>query len=352
MRPGECRIVRRFFVNEGVLFAIGFAKGENCRIPSMCEFPFIANYNLIWDKFTFSLFTFTTSSARIYPREPKRHKRWRGSKEIFQKGKEQIMVPKKLLIADDNSELRSILATALNGMPQLDVVGAAANGVEALELYEKFTPDIVLTDIIMPRLDGFGVLEYLAKRPKMPAVVVLSALNQEQFVLRAMELGAVYYVAKPFEMESLKNRILDVALRSEDSAIQKPARAPGNVLIANEKRRSIDEKISTVFITIGIPAHIKGFHFLREAIKMTVDNPDVINRITKELYPSIGRKFNTSASKVERAIRHAIEVAWTRGKIENINQIFGYNVYSHNDKPTNGEFIALIADRLLLEQSA
>lgn len=262
------------------------------------------------------------------------------------------MVPKKLLIADDNSELRSILATALNGMPQLDVVGAAANGVEALELYEKFTPDIVLTDIIMPRLDGFGVLEYLAKRPKMPAVVVLSALNQEQFVLRAMELGAVYYVAKPFEMESLKNRILDVALRSEDSAIQKPARAPGNVLIANEKRRSIDEKISTVFITIGIPAHIKGFHFLREAIKMTVDNPDVINRITKELYPSIGRKFNTSASKVERAIRHAIEVAWTRGKIENINQIFGYNVYSHNDKPTNGEFIALIADRLLLEQSA
>lgn len=260
------------------------------------------------------------------------------------------MEPKKLMIADDNSELRSLLATALNGLPQLEVIGSASNGVEALELIEKLSPDIVLTDIIMPKLDGFGVLEYLSRQPKMPAVIVLSALNQEQFVLRAMELGASYYVAKPFELESLKNRVLDIALR--DEAVREYRRPTANVLIANELKRSVDEKISTVFITIGIPAHIKGFHFLREAIKLTVDNPDIINRITKELYPNIARKFSTSASKVERAIRHAIEVAWTRGKIENINHIFGYNVYSHNDKPTNGEFIALIADRLLLEQSA
>ena len=131
-----------------------------------------------------------------------------------------------------------------------------------------------------------------------------------------------------------------------------PARSHTLTPASAAETRSIDEKISSVFITIGIPAHIKGYHFLREAIKMVVENPDIINRITKELYPGIAKRFNTSPSKVERAIRHAIEVAWTRGRIDNINQVFGYNVYNKNDKPTNGEFIALIADKLIIEKSA
>ena len=113
--------------------------------------------------------------------------------------------------------------------------------------------------------------------------------------------------------------------------------------------KSLDEKITSVFLSVGIPAHIKGYHFLREAIRMVYYKPELISKITKELYPGIAKRFQTSASKVERAIRHAIEVAWTRGKIENINQIFGYNIYSKNDKPTNGEFIALVADKLIME---
>ncbi|HEY8424243.1 MAG TPA: sporulation initiation factor Spo0A C-terminal domain-containing protein, partial [Clostridia bacterium] len=115
------------------------------------------------------------------------------------------------------------------------------------------------------------------------------------------------------------------------------------------RQKSTDEKITNIFISVGIPAHIKGYHFLREAIKMTIENPEIINSITKKLYPSIAKKFDTSSSKVERAIRHAIEVAWNRGKIENINSLFGVKVYNSNEKPTNGEFIALVADKMLIE---
>ena len=160
-------------------------------------------------------------------------------------------------------------------------------------------------------------------------------------MFRALNLGAKYFIAKPFDSQNIRSRILDVIRlsRGTDPFPDRP----------ELRRTSLDEKISSVFISIGIPAHIKGYHFLREAVKMVVENPDSINRITKELYPGIARKFTTSSSKVERAIRHAIEVAWTRGKIENINELFGFKVYGKNDKPTNGEFIALIADKLTLE---
>lgn len=278
----------------------------------------------------------------------------KGDKFKIRQMKGEAMEQKlKVLIVDDNADLRSLLANGLADLEEISIVGAAANGMIALEMIEKLRPDIMLLDIIMPQLDGFGVLEYLAKQNESPAVIMVSALTQEAFVRRAMEMGAYYYVAKPFEMDSLKNRIKDVVAMLTGVPAATVAKAnTSSVLVPTDHAKSLNEKISTVFITIGIPAHIKGYHFLREAIKMVIDNPDVINRITKELYPGIAKKYNTSASKVERAIRHAIEVAWTRGKIENINQIFGYNVYSRNDKPTNGEFIALIADKLLLEKSA
>lgn len=261
----------------------------------------------------------------------------------------------KLLIVDDNGELRAQMGKALATMEDIVVVGTAANGMMALDMIVKHKPDIILLDIIMPQLDGFGVIEYLKEQEQMPDIIVISALAQESFVLRALEMGVKYYMAKPFEMEALKSRVQDLLLlRKGTLPAVRPVKSSysANLLFSQDLPKSTDEKISTIFITIGIPAHIKGYHFLREAIKMVIQNPDAINRITKELYPGIGKKFNTSASKVERAIRHAIEVAWTRGKIENINQLFGYNVYSRNDKPTNGEFIALIADKLLLERSA
>ncbi len=249
----------------------------------------------------------------------------------------------KILVVDDSQEIRDKLTGILSEMPDVELIGTAANGMCAIEMIARQKPDIVLLDIIMPQLDGFGVMEYLLEHNIMPEVIVISALAQENFIYRALNLGAKYYVAKPFEKEGIKNRIRDVISLKKGSFVM-PIKAEHP-----SARTSLDEKISSVFISIGIPAHIKGYHFLREAVKMVVENPDSINRITKELYPGIARKFTTSSSKVERAIRHAIEVAWTRGRIENINDLFGFKVYGKNDKPTNGEFIALIADKLTLE---
>ncbi len=248
---------------------------------------------------------------------------------------------KKILVVDDSQEVRERLSRLLEKMPEVELIGTAINGMNALEMIERLKPHIVLLDIIMPQLDGFGVMEYLSEHNIMPEVIIISALAQENFVFRALNLGARYFIAKPFDDEGVCNRIKDIISMSR-----------GVLPLKTEQRlphSSLDEKISSVFISIGIPAHIKGYHFLREAVKMVVESPDSINRITKELYPGIARKFSTSSSKVERAIRHAIEVAWTRGKIENINELFGFKVYGKNDKPTNGEFIALIADKLTLE---
>ena len=162
-------------------------------------------------------------------------------------------------------------------------------------------------------------------------------------IQRALSLGAKYYMVKPFELDLLYKRLLDLFnMRSVPTKVPVPA----------VKSRSLDEKITSIFLSIGIPAHIKGYQYLREGIKITIRNPEIINTITKELYPGIAQHFGTTPSKVERAIRHAIEVAWSRGRIENLNEIFGYKIYNNNDKPTNGEFIALIADRLTIEQTA
>lgn len=254
----------------------------------------------------------------------------------------------KILIVDDSAEARDQLSQMVASIEDAEILGTAANGICAIDMIERLSPDVILLDIIMPQLDGFGVMEYLNEHDINCNIIIVSALTQENFVMRALELGAKYYIAKPFDSENLKNRIYDII--SIGKGIMPARRAP--LVKSGLEARSIDEKISNVFISIGIPAHIKGYHFLRHAVKMVVENPDAINRITKELYPGIAKNFSTSPSKVERAIRHAIEVAWTRGRIENINQVFGYNVYNKNDKPTNGEFIALIADKLIIEKTA
>ncbi|MBO4479133.1 MAG: sporulation transcription factor Spo0A, partial [Clostridia bacterium] len=160
----------------------------------------------------------------------------------------------------------------------------------------------------------------------------------DEYAARAIKNGASHYMLKPISFLSLKNRIDEIV---GVAATTLPTRSVPN--------KMLDERITNIFIAVGIPAHIKGYQFLREAIKMAVANPEIINSITKRLYPEVAERFDTSASKVERAIRHAIEVAWNKGKIENINQIFGVKVYSGNEKPTNGEFIALVADKMLIE---
>ena len=255
------------------------------------------------------------------------------------------MEPIQVLLADDNEEIRAALRAFLSTQEDMRVCGEAANGAEALRLLDETAVDVLLLDMIMPQLDGYGVLERSQQTPaeNRPHVIALTALSREDFILRAMRLGVDYYMVKPADMQAIAARIRD-CVRRTDAVAADPLPFP---LLAN---RSIDDRLSSIFLSLGIPAHIKGYQFLREAVKLVLDDPDRINRITKELYPAIARRFGTSASKVERAIRHAIEVGWSRGRVESLNRAFGCRVATPEDKPTNGEFIALIADKLALEE--
>lgn len=247
----------------------------------------------------------------------------------------------RILLVDNHQPLRKTLAEFLTKQEGVALVKEAANGVEALKLFREERFDILITDIIMPLMDGYALMEEVRRQVSpAPRIIVTSALSRDDFVTRAIELGASFYMVKPYDMPRLYSRIRDLSG-------QKPRVAPP---ADSSRSMSIDERLGSLFLTIGIPAHIKGYQFLRQAVKMVISQPDIINRITKELYPGIAKHFGTSASKVERAIRHAIEVAWNRGRIETLNTAFGCKVCTPEDKPTNGEFIAMIADKLAVEQ--
>lgn len=214
-----------------------------------------------------------------------------------------------------------------------EFVGTSADGVTVVEDVLREKPDILVSEVVLQNLDGFAVLEQLKSlKDKMPKVFFVSNLSHSGFVTKAIQSGASYFMVKPISPENLENRIMEVLNNTKKES--------GHIL---------DEKISNIFISIGIPAHIKGYQFLREAVKLAVAEPEIIGSITKKLYPTIAERFETSSSKVERGMRHAIEVAWNRGKIENINNIFGLKIYNRNEKPTNGELIALIADKMLMD---
>ena len=251
----------------------------------------------------------------------------------------------RVMLADDNLSLLRLLTDYLGRKPDIELVAAVSDGVEIPDAVREFAPQILVMDIIMPRRDGFMTLEALGgmEAAIRPRVIVLTGLARDDFIMRAIQLGASYYMVKPFDMELLYERIVEVA-REQPAAVL--AAAPQ---AADE---SVDERITNLFLTLGIPAHIKGYQYLREAVRMVLENHDVINRITKELYPGIARKFDTSASKVERAMRHAIEVAWTRGRLDAVNQMYGYRVFAREDKPTNGEFIAMVSDKLAVKKTA
>ncbi len=244
----------------------------------------------------------------------------------------------KIIIADENKETTNEF---LQNLPKdkFELLAVATDGVSLLELIKLHNPDVVVMDLILPQLDGFAVMERLNKEGIKTNIIVHTSLSLNGFVNKAINLGAKYYAIKPFSANVLINRIEDIVCGVEQEIVSN----------TSSKLGKMEEKITNIFITVGIPAHIKGYQFLREAIKLAIANPEIINSITKKLYPTIAEKYSTSASKVERAIRHAIEVAWNRGKIENINNVFGLKIYSSNEKPTNGEFIALVADKMLIE---
>ncbi len=253
----------------------------------------------------------------------------------------------KVLPIDDNPAILKQIVDCLSQKPDIDIPDCAFDGAQALQMIDQYHPDILLLDIVMPKLDGFAVLEALQDREDAPKIIMVTSLSSDNFIDRSMRLGASYYMVKPLDMQILYNRILETVATStgEHTSIHLEPKSA-------HTHHTADEQITNLFLTIGIPAHIKGYQYLREAVSMVLENHDIINRITKELYPGIARKFATSASKVERAMRHAIEVAWNRGRLDSINKMYGYNVFSPDDKPTNGEFIALVADKVRLPKTA
>jgi len=258
----------------------------------------------------------------------------------------------KVVIADDNKEFCQIIAQFISAQDEFEVVGVAKDGVEAIELIERERPHLLVLDIIMPHLDGLGVLERLHDMDDefFPKVIILSAVGQDKITQRAIELGASYYVVKPFDFQVFIKR-LKQTVELEYSSPESNSSKSNNISAkkATSMEKNIETKITKIIQEIGVPAHIKGYMYLRESITMVINDMDYLGAVTKELYPSVAEKFNTTPSRVERAIRHAIEVAWNRGKIDTIDKIFGYTVNNNKGKPTNSEFIALIADKLRLE---
>ena len=242
-----------------------------------------------------------------------------------------------IILADEDQKVLNDMVKIFTD-EEYEIIATTQDGEELINLIKNNSPDLVVMDIVLKGCDGFKVLEEV--KDTNTNVVVQSALSMDGFINKAISLGAKYYCIKPFDVNTLKERVDDILNTSQNQS---------STYFNAKNGSQIEEKITNIFITVGIPAHIKGYQFLREAIKLAIANPEIINSITKKLYPSIAEKYDTSASKVERAIRHAIEVAWNRGKIENINNLFGIKVYSSNEKPTNGEFIALVADKMLIE---
>ena len=244
-------------------------------------------------------------------------------------------VRRRVLLADANEEFRTLLRNAIDQTEAFAVAGVAGTAAEALELTEQLHPDLMVLDVVLPG-DGLTVLEQLKRGgAESPKVIVVSAFCSEPVVAQAVELGASYFLAKPCEPTALIERMQALFVQDDPQV---------------DQSQELKNLVTSVIHEIGVPAHIKGYQYLREAIIITVQDMDVINAVTKVLYPEVARRFGTTASRVERAIRHAIEVAWDRGDLETLQKYFGYTVSNAKGKPTNSEFIAMIADRLVLEQ--
>lgn len=261
-----------------------------------------------------------------------------------------------VLIADDNKDFCDIIGQYLSKQDDIEVVGVAHDGVETLNQIKKFQPDVVVLDIIMPLMDGLGVLEKLhhENMKNFPKVIILSAVGQDKITQRAVALGADYYIVKPFDLEVFVKRIRELVSNEFGSSdFSSSASHLSDInFMENSRERNLEADITNVIHEIGVPAHIKGYQYLREAITMVINDMELLSGITKELYPGIAQKFNTTPSRVERAIRHAIEVAWSRGRVDTINKLFGYTIHDEKGKPTNGEFIAMVADKLRMQNKS
>lgn len=254
-------------------------------------------------------------------------------------------------IADDNEKMVEILGRMIEEDKDLTLVGKAHNGEEICNIIKEKEPDVVVLDIIMPKVDGLSVMEQFfhdKEGRKTPSFIVVSAVGQERITEDAFSLGADYYMLKPFDNQMLLNRIKHIR-RVGEKRVRDVNRQPVREEAGTYSGRNLETDVTNVIHEIGVPAHIKGYQYLRDAIILSVNDMEMLNSITKILYPTIAKKHQTTPSRVERAIRHAIEVAWSRGKMDTIDELFGYTVSTGKGKPTNSEFIALIADKIRLE---
>ena len=240
----------------------------------------------------------------------------------------------KIIIADDNKNFSENLEQFLESNEDMTVVGMTNNGLDALKMVEELEPDILILDLILPRLDGLGGLTHLNGMTHRPKVIISTAMGQENMTQEAVRLGIDYFLLKPYDFQTISMRIHQLA--GGGMAVTPPAASAGNY----------DVEVTSILHQMGVPAHIKGYQYLRDAIVFVIEDINLLGAVTKELYPMIAEKYNTTASRVERAIRHGIELAWDRGNIDLMNKYFGYTIDVERGKPTNSEFIAMIADKL------
>jgi len=252
----------------------------------------------------------------------------------------------RVLIADSGEDFRYLMADTISSEEDMAVVGAAGDGLEALALIEQKHPNVILMDLVLTKLDGLGVLQKLSQMNQKPAVIIVSGFFNEHVVQEAAELGAYYFMPKPCDVPALLSRIRQVTAASRNAS----GNSSKQGVDMYRREDNLEAVVTEVIHEIGVPAHIKGYQYLREAIILTINDMDIINSVTKVLYPTVAKRFSTTPSRVERAIRHAIEVAWDRGDIETLQKFFGYTVSNVKGKPTNSEFIAMIADCLCLRR--
>lgn len=254
----------------------------------------------------------------------------------------------RVAIADDNERILELLGEIVSGDKELELVGKAKNGEDVCNIIREKQPDVVLLDLIMPKMDGLSVMDSINQDTtlkKRPSFIIVTAVGQERITEDAFQKGAHYYVMKPFHNDIILNYIKSI----KQSSVKTPVTLAEPVPVKEVQEVNLETRITDMIHEIGIPAHIKGYHYLRDAIMMAVEDMDVLNAVTKVLYPTVAKRHQTTSSRVERAIRHAIEVAWSRGKLDTLDSLFGYTVSNGKGKPTNSEFIALIADTLRLE---
>lgn len=249
----------------------------------------------------------------------------------------------KILIADDTAELGVACAAVLKTY-EMEADVCKKDGLTLLNRIKKEKPDVVLADVFMANLDVLGVLEQVKniENKDRPMVMVMSGFDNAKLEAETLSAGAAYYFLKPFDFNMLAERITQLA---GWSVAKPPIKTPDGAVGDNE----LELMITDIIHQIGVPAHIKGYHYLRESIRLAVKNSDIINSVTKQLYPTVAKRHSTTSSRVERAIRHAIEVAWDRGDVDVLNSYFGYTIHNGRGKPTNSEFIAMIADKLRLK---